>query len=183
MTIKQWAICDATTGEVWRLEMAAAAPQAAGAVAHEVNPPREAWPQAPGPGRTLLWQAGTFAWRDNRTLQQAQAGRWEEVKTERDARMGGTFTAVGHTFQIDLVMIPGSALSAKVALDNNTPWSKQWTLANDTRVTLTAAQMIEVGQAMDATVDAIWNTSQDLRDAIYAADDLETVDAVTWPMG
>lgn len=131
------------------------------------------------PGEGWSWDG--VRWVDQRSLTDARTAKWEAVKLERSRRLGGTFTALGHIFQIDLIMVPASSLSAMQAQLSAAPWEKQWTLANDSRVTLSAADMIAVGQAMDVTVDTIWNTSQDLRDAIEAAQTVSAVDLVSWP--
>lgn len=131
------------------------------------------------PGDGWAWDG--VQWVDQRSLADARTARWEAVKLERSQRLGGTFTALGHIFQIDLIMVPASSLSAMQAQLSAAPWEKQWTLADDSRVTLDAADMIAVGQAMDVAVDTIWNTSQDMRDAIEAAESVAEVDAVVWP--
>lgn len=176
--MKQWAICD-NTGVVLRLEDADRKPAYPGLSVYQVNPPVSSWPKAPGEGRVLTWNGG-FTWDDTRSLADAKEQKWNDIKAERDKRLAGTFSALGHVFQIDLVMVPAAAFEAKVALDSEQAWERRWTLANDSRVWLSAADMVQVGQIQGELVDTIMNDSQDIRELIDAAATLAEVDAVTW---
>lgn len=55
------------------------------------------------------------------------------------------------------------------------------TLADNTTATLNAGQMIAVGLALMAHVDAQYAAVRPLREAIYAAPTVAAVEAVAWP--
>lgn len=130
-----------------------------------------------------FWDSGTKAWIDPRTLAQRQAAKWEDIKAHRESLESGNFTWQGSTFQINKQNITGAALDALLAKQAGENFQQPWVLADNSRIMLTADQMIAVGRAMKAYVSNLSVTSETLRDQIYA-DSTTTqsqLDSITWP--
>lgn len=116
----------------------------------------------------------------------ARALLWAEVKAARERAAAFCDTGSG---RVDCsvssrVMITGAVQMAKDALADS-DWSIAWTMADNSVVTLDAAQMIAMGTAVGAHVSACWAHGQTLRAAIDAAETLEAlaqIDIVSgWP--
>lgn len=126
------------------------------------------------------WAPGTDA-----TVATAKARQWAAIKAERARRLAGTFSHGGHVYDLNPVNMSGAVIDAMRAQLAAEPWTQLWVLADNTAVTLSAADMIAVGQACKAAVSGLWATSQALRVALDAIDDetgtLAEVAAVQWP--
>ena len=72
-------------------------------------------------------------------------------------------------------------LDAVIAMSNDEAFSQFWVLADNTVVSLTAPEMIEVGKACAALVTGLWESSQAVRGQIDAAATAEEVAVVYWP--
>lgn len=118
---------------------------------------------------------------DFRNLSQAKSEAWNALKTEREIRMKGTFTHAGHTFDIDPVNLSGASIDAREAIIAGEPWTQMWVLADNSVITLTAAEMIALARAAKTVVSNLWATSQYLRGLIEAATTIPEVEAITWP--
>ena len=141
------------------------------------------YPKQPAPFLVLRYQAGALIWIDPRTLDQIKADKWTSIKAQRSSREAGTFTAVGHIFNVDPVNLVGAALDAYLAKQNGETYAQAWVLADNTAVALTADQMIAAGRACKAYMAELWVISQTLRGQITAAQDAAAVAAVVWPAG
>lgn len=133
------------------------------------------------PTNSHKWNRATASWDDPRTLEQVKASAWEAIKAQREARMNGTFTHAGNTYDIDPVNLSGASIDAREALIAEEVWSQMWVLADNTVVTLTAAEMIALGRACKTVVSNLWGMSQYLRGLVDAATTVEEVEAVVWP--
>ena len=123
-----------------------------------------------------------MAWVDLRTLAEARVEKWAAMKAVRTARLTSTFTAAGKTYDCNreaISMATAGAMLAKAALDLT--WTKTWTLADNTNITLTADQVLIVARASDNYISALWDTGRTLRGQINAAATIAAVDAITWP--
>lgn len=115
------------------------------------------------------------------TIGSAKSRAWAGIKAQREARMNGTFTHAGNTYDIDPVNLSGASIDAREALIAEEVWSQMWVLADNTVVTLTAAEMIALGRACKTVVSNLWGMSQYLRGLVDAATTVEEVEAVVWP--
>jgi hypothetical protein len=113
---------------------------------------------------------------------------WGHVKTLRDAKInGGVLTPAGTFDSNDLsrLNVSGAVLGAVVAKSASAPYSVQWTLQDNSVVTLDADQMIEVGMAMLNHVAACHDYARMLRGMIEAATDMAELLAIDleagWP--
>ncbi|PZP90373.1 MAG: hypothetical protein DI587_38855 [Variovorax paradoxus] len=141
----------------------------------------------PPPGERYMKDAATRTWVlvGTTALALAQAAKWAEIKAEREARTFGGFEWSGHTFDSDAVSaqkIAGAAQLAQLAISTGSPFTRVWTLADNTTVSLNAQEMIGVMLAMGEHVGTVHDTGTALRAEIYAADATEaSVAAVAWP--
>jgi hypothetical protein len=69
------------------------------------------------------------------------------------------------------------AVDAKAA---GQPFSIEWTLANDSVVTLNANQMIALGKAVFSHINDLHATARDARQQILAATTVAEVEAIAW---
>lgn len=104
-------------------------------------------PLPPSPSAAFQFNWGTKEWEDPRTLADLKAAKWEQVKAERDRIEFGLFDWNGHIFDGDenaqrrlLVAYNG----AKEAIALGEPFSTFWKLADNTVITLSAQDVIEV---------------------------------------
>ena len=125
----------------------------------------------------------TKTWIDPRTLDEIKSMKWESIKKIRDQVENSSFVWNGHVFDCDVVSqsrIQGTSQLASLALMNQTPFSVDWTLANNTVVVLTAEDMLAVGKAMFEHINSCHQKSRTLRMQIESATTKEEVEAITW---
>jgi hypothetical protein len=127
------------------------------------------------------WSRGQ--WVDERSLDQAKQQKWSEIKRARTAEEFGTFLVGGYEFDCDKdsqTRINSAFQSAMDARTNGEPFSIDWTLADDTNVTLARAQVIAVGRALQEHVNAVYDKSRQLRDQIASAVSIQELDGISW---
>lgn len=119
----------------------------------------------PGPGYS--WVPASGAWKDSRSLADAQMQNQARLVTARDALEYAPVTVNAMTFAADMqsqARIAGAVQMALLAQLGSQPFSIDWTLADGvTHVTLDGPGMIAVGQAVAAAVEAAfarWRTAQ-----------------------
>jgi hypothetical protein len=147
-------------------------------VESETRVPGDFW----GPKLRFHWARGD--WDDVRSLAEAKLSKWADIKAERAAREYGTYTTPqGAVFDIDaqsqvrLQNAYSLAVDAKAA---GQPFSIEWTLANDSVVTLNANQMIALGKAVFSHINDLHATARDARQQILAATTVAEVEAIAW---
>lgn len=119
---------------------------------------------------------------------EARAARWQEVKTLRTAaEFGGCATPLGRvqTDERSIAKINGLVTMAMLAQAAAAPFAIDFTLEDNSVVTLDAADAIALGTAAGAFVAAVYARSFELRTAIDAAADSAALDAIDieagWP--
>lgn len=138
-------------------------------------------PSQPGPHHEWDWV--TKQWREPSDLASAKAKKWSQIKVDRDAHEHGGFDTSwgrfdsGPTSQTKLI---GAAQLASIALAQGTPFGIEWTLQDNTSVPLDANQMISVGVALAAHIDAAHQRGRQLRAQIEAATTLQDLEAIQW---
>lgn len=128
------------------------------------------------PEAHLTWNNG---WVDERSLQEYKDAKWEEMKAERQAQEFSTVTYNGNVYDADALSqqrIQGAAQLA--VLDANI--SVDWTLLDNSVVTLTAAEIIGLGIALGVHVTAAYNRGRTVRVEVESATTKAEVDAITW---
>jgi hypothetical protein len=101
------------------------------------------------------WDESARQWVDARTPAQRDSDTWGQIKRIRDSiatePLIVDIDGIPRTIDADSqsqAAILSAALRAWMATSSGAPWSITWTLADNTEVELTAAQMLQVFQAM-----------------------------------
>ncbi len=108
------------------------------------------------------------AWIDPRSLQDLKDARWAEGRRERDSAEFGAFSWDGSRFDSDALSQQRITVAVTLAMMNSA-FSIDWTLADNTARTLTAADMIAVGVALGQHVSACHERARVLRGQIEVA--------------
>lgn len=117
-----------------------------------------------------------------------QDEKWEQVKALRaDKENGSAPTPVGAVQCDDTskLKISGIVQMAQIAMAAGQPFAEEFTLTDNSVVTLDATTAIGLGVAVGQYVSAIYANARALRDAIYAAADETALAAIDvsagWP--
>lgn len=139
-------------------------------------------PQRPTPAHQWTSASGwVFA---PELLSAAQEEAWLRIKKRREAVEFGPFVWSGHTFDGDSESqrrIQGAAQLAAIAQAAGAPWTIVWTLADNSEIEMSAADMIGAGMALATSVASAHATARQLRAQIMQSQTLEELDAVVWP--
>lgn len=139
------------------------------------------WVERPvQPSAVHTWDPNQKAWVDARSLAQAQDQAWDRIKVDREEAAAAPFTSMGMVFDYSPLQINGAFSAAKAAFDAGQPFEVTWTLADNSFVTLSAPQMIQVGLDLVAHVNAAHEHARTKRTAIYAATSIPEVEAIEW---
>ena len=136
----------------------------------------------PQPSEHHEYDAVADMWVDARTLVSVKAHTWERIKAARNAAETADFMCGGRLYQADKDRIVGAAQLALMARAAGQPYSIDWTLSDNTHVTLDASGMIAVGAALGAHVAEAFAIGIHLRQQIAAATSFEELDAIVWPV-
>lgn len=132
-------------------------------------------PPQPNDGSVFDFSSGEWAF----DIELARSLRWTEVKGSRSAYEFGTFELNGNVYQCDEVSqrrIQGAVQLA--VLDSE--MTIDWTLADNSVIQLTAAQLIVVGGALAAHVNLSHERGRILRAEIEMASTEIELEAITW---
>lgn len=108
---------------------------------------------------------------------------WERIKAARDAQAAAGFTYNGITYDSDPVSvgrINAAVTTAILAQSMGQPYSIDWTVADNSVVTLDGPGMMSMGLACAQHVGAQFDRARALRDKLAAATTKADIDAVTW---
>ena len=119
-------------------------------------------------------------------LAAARAARRAIINAARDAAQdGGAVVAGVGTFDSDArsrQFLNGAVMTATLAQANAQPFTIDWTLADNSVVTLDAGGLIAVGVAVALHIDAIQRRARVLKTRIDAAGTLAAIAAVAWTL-
>lgn len=138
-------------------------------------------PPSPSPAHVFSYTAR--AWLDPRSLRQRQDAQWERIKAAREAFFNAPLSTPFGVFDSDPVSrtrITDAVLMLQTLTSLGQPANIDFTLANDSVVTLDAMQMVTVGLLLGQKVQTAFGISRLRREAIYSATTPEAVEAVTW---
>ena len=141
------------------------------------------FPAKPAPYDT--WDWNTHSWVDSRTLQQAKDQKWTQIKLERDAAISAPLSTPYGTFDADAnsrANIANAVLYLQTLEQQGTPGTVDWTLVDNTTVTLNYQEMSTVGLLLGQRTNAAYDTGRALRLQIDAATTIAEVDAIQWPV-
>lgn len=139
-----------------------------------------AFPEKPGPLWEWDWQSKTWS---GPGIEIARLEKWSLIKAARDAHENGGFDTAWGRFDSDpasQTKLIGAAQLASIALAQGAPFGIEWTLQDNTSVPLDAMQMIAVGAALAAHIDAAHQRGRQLRAQIEAATTLQDLEAIQW---
>lgn len=144
--------------------------------------PEEASAKANRPGSKFLWSNLSMSWVDLRSLEEAKAAKWDQIKAKRNDAEWGGFAWDGSVFDSD--PLSQSRIQGAVLLANLSPssFSVDWTLKDNSVRVLSASQMVGVGEALGSHVAAQHTIGRQLRQEIENATTVEAVESVTWPV-
>lgn len=140
--------------------------------------------KADRPRYPAMWQNSTCTWADLRSLEQVKAAQWEIIKQAREFAIDGPVSTPWGVFDGDAVSranIDGTVAGMHVAIASGYPDRVTWTLADNSAVDLTVAQLEHVGLLMLLKVQGAYDMGRILRASIESAVSRETVLAITWP--
>lgn len=138
-------------------------------------------PAQPSPHH--IFDYTTKQWVDPRTLDDHKSDKWKEIKRQRDVAEFATFTYNNMEFDGDLDAqrrLTAYISVSKSSIAAGQPFETEFTLANNTNVTLTAQDFVGIELAKVQAVAAAFNHASALRDQIDAATTVQEVEAITW---
>ncbi len=118
------------------------------------------------------------------TLENARDRSWNRIKLIREAKELEPFSYNGYVYDADKVKITGAALGAHMSVSAGIPYEIEFTLADNTTITLDGPGMMSVGIALLQHIDAVHQIGRGLRDQLYAVecDSFEKIAAIQWPL-
>ena len=141
---------------------------------------KEFVPMPAKPDSISVFNWTTKLWEDPRSLEDLKNEQWEYIKQIRTQKEQAGFTWNNNIFDSDIVSQQKILGAAQLAtLDPN--YVVDWTLQNNSVITLNAEQVIEVGRALGEHLTQLHLISQQLRQQIDAATNKQQVEAVIWP--
>lgn len=139
------------------------------------------WHQRPPqPSQDHEWDPITKTWFNPVTLEMAKARQWDIVRAARDFAESSTFEWNGHVLDADRTRITGAATGAFVAQASGLPYADTWTLADNTTLPVTGADMVDIGLTLLRHVSDCHARGRQLRAAIDAATSIAEVEAIQW---
>jgi hypothetical protein len=142
---------------------------APGFIAHALIEPVTRWPEAPTPTAELWISNGDLCWHDPVALDQARSNAWAAAKRARDEAEAADFEFDGTLYQPDVAKITGAVLAALLPRPEGDPFAIDWTVADNSVVTLTAAQVMRLGLTLTDRINAIHQYGRELRALIENA--------------
>lgn len=113
------------------------------------------------------------------SLEDLRDSVYAEIKHARDAEENGLFEWRGHILQADKERITGAATAAMIAKAGGLAYEDQWTLENNSVITINEDDAIEIGMALFAHVSACHAKARILRARIYQAD-FDELETISW---
>jgi hypothetical protein len=116
-------------------------------------------------------------------LETLKRKKWMEIKNYRNQTEFGTFTWNNHVFdgdQLSQQRIGQAVQQATLSKSLDIPYTQEWTLHDNTTVTLSADDMVAVALAMGEHINAAHDKSRALRDQLDLATTPEEVALINW---
>lgn len=136
---------------------------------------------APTPHHTFDWP--TKQWLDPRTLQDHKDTKWKSIKASREAAIDAPLVTAFGVFDsraADRNNITDAVLMLQTLAALGTPTTIDFTLADNSTVLLTTAQMVTVGLLLGQKVQSAHARARAKRLAIDAASTLIQLEGITW---
>lgn len=132
------------------------------------------------PKYPAAWSNETMSWVDLRSLEQLKVSKWEEVKQARQLADESPLITPYGVFDADYQSQQKIAGAVQLALMAPNTWSIDWTLHDNSVVTLTKSQLVEVGVTLGTRTSSLYEQSRTIRDSINNAESREALALVTW---
>lgn len=140
------------------------------------------WVQRPQqPSREHAWNTQLKCWHDPRSIEALRADKWAQIKQARTAAETALINVAGRTYDADVESQRRISGAVQLAVLAPAGWTIDWTLADNTVATLTAAEVVAVGIALGAQVSAAHAAARLLREQIDAASSINDLQSITWP--
>lgn len=127
----------------------------------------------PQPSSNHIFDYNLKQWVDPRSIEQVREQKWSEVKSLRDQLEFGGFEFEGNIYDSDQVSQGRIMGAASAQID------QIWTLANNKTVELTAAQLGQLYQALQAHIANIHERGRIARQLIYESTSIEQVELIS----
>lgn len=130
-----------------------------------------------------VWDDATWKWFDPRTLDQLKAEKWAEIKAMREALLTSPLTTPFGVFDATpdaQKSITDAVLMLQTLASLGTPQTIDFTLADNTTVTLTAMEMVQVGLLLGQRTQIAYSQSRALRAEIEAATSKAELELINW---
>ena len=111
-------------------------------------------------------------WIDPRSLDDIKAQKWTEIKQQRDQLEFGGFEFEGNIYDSDQVSQGRIIVAASAGID------QVWTLANNTTVMLSAAQLQQLYAALQAHIVSVHERGRIARQLIFDAETKEQAEDI-----
>lgn len=128
-------------------------------------------PQQPSPH--YIFHYGLKQWIDPRTIEQFKEQHWQKIKAERDSLEFGGFEFESNIYDSDLTSQSRIMGAASTQVD------QIWTIANNEMVELTALQLSQLYQTLQAHIATIHERGRIARQLVYEATTIEQVEEIT----
>ena len=122
------------------------------------------------------------------TLTELQAAAWSRIKAERDRREQSGTPYLGKILDSDeksVTRISIAVQAAQAAISAGTPFSLDWTMQDNSVITMTAAEVVGMSVALATHSNALHLAARAVHEKILAATDAAGVEAaekaVVWP--
>lgn len=133
------------------------------------------YPERPSKAHVFDFSAGLW----ELDLAIAKDLKWSEIKSQRASAEFGTFDWGGYTFQCDEVSQRRIQGAVQLAAIDNT-MTLDWTLADNSVQNFTAAEYVQIGQALAIHVSGCHERGRIRRSEIDAATTAEELEAIVW---
>lgn len=141
-------------------------------------------PFPPRPSLNHDFDYTTKQWFDPRPLTELQALKWGSVKAAREEALVAPLTTPFGVFDADAASqksITDAVLMLQTLASLGQPTTIDFTLADNTVVTLNGADMVMVGLALGQRTQQVHATARALRAAIETSTSIEELDLISWP--
>lgn len=138
-------------------------------------------PISPSINHTFNWQ--TKQWEDPRTLQDLKDAKWEAMKSAREAAIDAPLVTPYGTVDskaVDRTNITDAVMMLQTLAALGQPTTIDFTMSDNTTVTLTTNQMVEVGLLLGQKVQVSHGIARARRTAIELATTPEEVEIIQW---
>lgn len=137
----------------------------------------------PRPSPTHVLGPDGLTWMDTETLDDVKKSKWEEIKAARTAAIDAPLETPYGVFDSDSESrgnIKDAVLMEQTLLSLGMPADVEFTLADNTNVSLSAPAMTQVGLMLGAKVQAAHARARELRAMIDACSTKEEVLSIVW---